>query len=66
LITGHDDFVDLNFGPPLPNPEVGRWEPLFQQNVHDDSGGRTPGRKIRDKAIAAPWMEAQMGNGLQG
>lgn len=30
LITGHDDFVDLNFGPPLPNPEVGRWEPLFQ------------------------------------
>ncbi len=30
------------------------------------SGGTTPGRKIGDKAIAAPWMEAQMGNGLQG
>jgi len=25
-----------------------------------------PGRKIEDRAIAAPWMEAQMGNGLQG
>jgi len=50
--------------------QIQRWEGgnhfSKHQNVHDDSGGRTPGRKIRDKAIAAPWMEAQMGNGLQG